>query len=69
MGTANMSSLQGVQQSGVGTGWNTSTATAIGNQLNVVVVGSWNTVVVNSKQINNGDQTASTSSLNGKLNF
>lgn len=34
------------------------TATAVGNQLNVVTVGNNNTVVVNSKQINNGNQTA-----------
>jgi holdfast attachment protein HfaA len=40
--------------SGVGT----STATAIGNSLNVVTVGSNNTVIVNSSQTNNGDQTA-----------
>ncbi len=35
-----------------------SSATAIGNQLNVNVVGSWNTVVVNSNQTNNGDVIA-----------
>jgi holdfast attachment protein HfaA len=34
------------------------TATAIGNSLNVVTVGSNNTVIVNSNQINNGNQTA-----------
>lgn len=56
-------------QQGTGVGrMNGMGATAIGNQLNVTVVGSWNTVVVDSTQINNGDQTASTS-LNGKLNF
>ena len=56
-------------QSGTGVGrMNGQGATAIGNQLNVTVVGSWNTVVVDSTQINNGDQTATTS-LNGKLNF
>jgi holdfast attachment protein HfaA len=33
-------------------------ATAIGNSLNVVVVGNHNTTVVNSNQINNGNQTA-----------
>ena len=32
-----------------------SNATAIGNQLNVVVDGRYNTVIVNSRQINNGD--------------
>ena len=34
------------------------TASAIGNQLNVVTVGNNNTVVVNSRQTNNGNQTA-----------
>jgi holdfast attachment protein HfaA len=70
MGSSSMTSLQGATQSGVGTpGWgNSASASAIGNSLNVVVVGSWNTVVVDSKQINNGDQNA-TASLNGKLNF
>jgi holdfast attachment protein HfaA len=33
------------------------TGTAIGNQLNVNTSGSFNTVIVNSTQINNGDQT------------
>lgn len=33
-------------------------ATAIGNQLNVVVIGSRNTTIVDSTQINNGNQTA-----------
>lgn len=35
-----------------------SSAQAIGNSLNVVTVGSNNTVIVNSHQTNNGDQTA-----------
>jgi holdfast attachment protein HfaA len=42
---------------GVGNG-TTGTASAIGNSLNVVTVGSNNTVVVNSQQTNNGNQTA-----------
>jgi holdfast attachment protein HfaA len=46
---------------GVGYG---STASAIGNQLNVVTVGSGNTVIVDSRQTNNGDQTATTT-VNG----
>jgi holdfast attachment protein HfaA len=33
-------------------------ASAIGNQLNVVTVGNNNTVIVNSNQVNNGNQTA-----------
>jgi len=39
--------------------------TAIGNNLNVVVQGNYNTVIVNSTQINNGTVTATTT-LNGK---
>jgi holdfast attachment protein HfaA len=35
-----------------------ATAQAVGNSLNVVTVGSNNTVIVNSHQTNNGDQTA-----------
>jgi len=38
-------------------------ATAIGNSLNVVVLGSHNTTVVDSSQTNNGNQTA-TAQLN-----
>jgi len=55
------------QQSGLGTmssGVGTAQATAIGNALNVVTVGSGNTVVVNSVQDNHGNQTA-TVSTNG----
>lgn len=37
-------------------------ATAIGNSLNVVVQGNRNTVVVNSRQVNNGDVIAGVSS-------
>ena len=44
-------------QAGVGGG-----GTAIGNQLNVVVQGSWNTVVVTSTQVNTGVVTAVSSS-------
>jgi len=58
-----------VRTSGVGfagTGAGSATATAIGNALNVTVVGSWNTVIVNSEQVNNGDQNAS---LNGDIHF
>ena len=40
--------------SGVGS----ASSTAIGNQLNVVTTGSYNTVVVNSTQTNNGAVTA-----------
>jgi holdfast attachment protein HfaA len=40
-----------------------SQAMAIGNSLNVTVVGSHNTTIIDSSQINNGNQTA-TSTLN-----
>jgi holdfast attachment protein HfaA len=43
-----------------------SSGTAVGNQLNVITQGNWNTVIVNSTQINNGDQTTV---LNGKIDF
>ena len=39
-----------------------SSATAIANQLNVVVNGNYNTVVVNSRQTNNGNVTANATS-------
>lgn len=48
--------------SGSTSGVGSSSATAIGNALNVTVNGAWNTVIVNSKQTNNGNQTATTSS-------
>jgi holdfast attachment protein HfaA len=48
---------------GVGTS-TAGVATAIGNSLNVVTVGNDNTVIVNSTQTNNGNQTA-TASVNG----
>lgn len=48
--------------------------TAIGNQLNVVTQGSFNTIIVDSTQINNGNQTAiqnadSSNYLNGELDL
>lgn len=46
------------------------TATAIGNNLQVITQGSWNTVIVNSTQINNGDVTADNRAvLNGELDL
>ncbi len=71
-GVQNVGTLSSSQLSSLGTGnsgTNTSGAayggaTAIGNSLNVVTVGSNNTVVVNSTQTNNGNQSASVS-LNG----
>jgi len=56
-------------QSGSGSGGtNIGGATAIGNNLNVVVQGNRNTVIVNSTQTNTGNITAGTA-LNGSLVF
>ena len=50
-----------------------ATNTAIGNQLNVVTQGSYNTVIIDSQQINNGNQTAiqnaDSNFLNGELDL
>lgn len=54
-GSAN---FQGGVQNGAGAGYTLHQATAIANQLNVVVNGNYNTVVVNSRQINSGQVTA-----------
>ncbi|MBC6983714.1 holdfast anchoring protein HfaA [Caulobacter sp. 17J80-11] len=43
-------------------------ATAIGNNLSVIVQGSWNTVIINSTQINNGDVVAG-ADLNGSIDL
>lgn len=51
-------------QASAGAGY--SAGSAIGNQLNVITQGSWNTVIVNSTQINNGNQTTV---LNGKIDL
>ena len=65
-------SLSGAGFFGQGFG-DQSTNTAIGNQLNVVTQGSFNTVIVDSTQINNGNQTALQNAdpvaLNGELNL
>ena len=67
-GTGNVNQQDGLHQAGSGNGPNSASATAVGNSLNVTVTGAWNTVIVDSTQINNGDQNAS-ASLNGSLNF
>jgi holdfast attachment protein HfaA len=67
-GAGTVSQQDAARQSGVAGGTGGASATAIGNNLNVTVTGAWNTVIVDSKQTNNGDQNAS-ASLNGKLNF
>jgi holdfast attachment protein HfaA len=61
--SANVNIQEGASQFGSGTG---ATATAIGNSLNVNVIGNWNTTIVDSTQINNGNQNADVT-LNGKL--
>jgi holdfast attachment protein HfaA len=40
--------------------------TSIGNQLNVITQGNYNTVIVNAQQTNNGNQTTV---LNGRINL
>jgi holdfast attachment protein HfaA len=70
-GASSYSHQDGVQQTGAGTAGtigNSASALAIGNSLNVNVIGNWNTVVVDSTQTNNGDQNANVS-LNGDLKF
>ena len=49
--------LTGGLMDGVSNG-SSSSAQAVGNQLNVVTQGNYNTVIVNSNQINNGDVSA-----------
>jgi len=59
---------------GLYTGWGQTenasgmigSGTAIGNQLNVYVDGNYNNVIIDSTQINKGDQSVT---LNGKLDF
>jgi holdfast attachment protein HfaA len=74
--SANFGTASGASASGSGVGSSSAgagmsgasstagTATAIGNQLNVVTLGNNNTVVVNATQTNNGNQTA-TNTVNG----
>lgn len=52
---------------GAGFGQNSiASGSAIGNQLNVITQGSYNTVIVNAQQTNTGDQTTV---LNGRINL
>lgn len=72
-GASSYSSSSGGASSGyAGTGANGGTAisgaTAIGNNLNVVVQGNRNTVIVNSNQTNTGNINAG-AALNGSLVF
>jgi len=61
-GSVFASTSAGVETSYSGAG---GTASAIGNNLSVVVEGSYNTVIVNSTQTNTGAVTATTT-VNGK---
>jgi holdfast attachment protein HfaA len=68
LGAASLGATLGNGQAMTGTGFGQTTlgqATAIGNSLNVVTVGTGNTVIVNSDQTNNGNQTV-TLNQNGK---
>lgn len=64
MGTISSGSLSSLGSGTSGVGQTYGTASAIGNSLNVVTVGNNNTVVVNSSQVNNGNQSANVS-ING----
>ena len=68
LGSAAISSTLGGGTIATGAGFGGATtmgtASAIGNSLNVVTVGNNNTVVVDSQQTNNGNQTA-TVNVNG----
>jgi holdfast attachment protein HfaA len=74
-GLYNMNGLTSGGSGYSGVGGFAGSSGAIGNQLNVITQGSFNTVVVNSTQINNGNQTAvvnnghQPSVLNGELNL
>lgn len=70
--SAYSSASGGVSSSWSGAGGGGGTAiggsTAIGNSLNVVVQGDHNTVIVNSRQTNNGDVSAGTTVTPGPRN-
>ena len=59
---------------GLSTGWGQTdgysgyigSGTAVGNQLNVITNGNYNTIIIDNTQINNGDQTVV---LNGELDL
>ncbi|HEY8699127.1 MAG TPA: holdfast anchoring protein HfaA [Rhizomicrobium sp.] len=68
MGSGSMQQMSSMGAVGTGSSFNSgvgfggggvsASAQAIGNSLNVVTVGTGNTVIVNSHQTNNGDQNA-----------
>jgi len=64
-GNASANASAGAFSGGVGA---SSSASAIGNNLTVVTQGNFNTVIVNSTQINNGDVTAGSTATAGVKN-
>ena len=64
LGAFNTGSTLSTGGVGFGSG-NIAQAQAIGNQLNVVTVGSGNTVIVNSHQTNDGNQSATVNENGG----
>lgn len=56
----------GYRYRSTGAAYGAGASTVTGNQLNVITQGSYNTVVIDSTQINNGDQNVI---LNGELNL
>ncbi len=56
----------GYRYRNTGAAYGAGQSTITGNQLNVITQGSYNTVVIDSIQINNGDQNVI---LNGELNL
>lgn len=48
-----------------GYGYGQGNVGAIGNQLNVITQGNWNTVIIDSTQINNGNQTVNANGNTG----
>lgn len=59
------STNQGSGSTGMSATGSNSSALAVGNQLNVIVNGNYNTVIVNSTQTNNGDVNATANSGSG----
>ena len=66
VGNAPTQSNNGTGQTGMSATGTNSSALAVGNQLNVVVNGNYNTVIVNSTQTNNGNVNASANSGSGE---
>jgi holdfast attachment protein HfaA len=66
VGNAPTQTGQGGGQTGMSATGRNSSALAVGNQLNVVVQGNYNTVIVNSTQTNNGNVTATSSTGSGE---